>query len=170
MWSHVESQYRAQANSGVIITIDEDAMNKAIKNAGNVVFDTEWWVETLPIVLEHWGLRNKRWLDPTTHMPHVHYRLTNDRVPTGTTGPLNGEDAVSIPKGTGPLMTRILNAGKSATGPLDSGKLNSGGLSDRLNSDRLKPENLNSGGLSGGLNSGGLSGRLNSGKLRESGS
>ena len=161
MWSHVESQYRAQSNAGVIITIDEDAMNKAIKNAGNVVFDTEWWVETLPVVLEHWGLRTKRWLDPTTHMPHIHYRLTNDRVPTGTTGPLTGEDAVSIPKGTGPLMTRILNAGKSTTGPLDSSKLNSGGLSDRLNSDRPNPENLNSGGLSG---------RLNSGKLPESGS
>jgi hypothetical protein len=123
MWSHVESQYRGQSFSGVIITIDEDAMNKVIKQAGNVVFDTEWWIETLAVVFEHWGLKSSRWLDPATQMPHVHYRLIHDRKPNDTSGPLTGAGSVTAIKGTGPLMTRILNSGKLNSGQLDSGKL-----------------------------------------------
>jgi hypothetical protein len=129
MWSQIDSQYRGQSTSGTILTIDEDAMNKAIKNAGNAVFDTEWWVETLGVVLEHWGLRYKRWLDPVTQMPHVHYRLTNDRTPTGSTGPLPGPNGAPAIKGTGPLTTRILS-GKLNSGNLNSGRLNSGKLRD----------------------------------------
>ncbi len=137
LWDHVEAHYRAQCNSGTILSIDEDALIKALKNAGNVVFDTEWWVETLPNVLEHWGLRNKRWTDPATQMPRVHYRLTTDRVPTGPlsptgTGPLNS---------TGPLSDRI-NSGNS-TGSLASRLNGTGPLTNRINSGRLNTGNLN---------------------------
>lgn len=131
MWDHVESHYRGQCNSGIVLSIDEDAMNKALKNAGNAVFDTEWWVETLTNVLEHWGLRSKRWMDYSTQMPRVHFRLTTDRTPTGNSGPLG-----SLPKGTGPLTTRILNSGKLNSGNLDSSRLNSG----NLNSGKLRDE------------------------------
>ncbi|MGA7733735.1 MAG: hypothetical protein WCD37_20925 [Chloroflexia bacterium] len=123
MWNHVEGQYRGQSYSGVILTIDEDAMNKVIKNAGNAVFDTEWWIETLAVVFDHWGLKSSRWLDPATQMPHVHYRLVNDRKSTETTGPLAGATSTTSVLGTGPLMSRLLNSGKLNSGQLDSGKL-----------------------------------------------
>jgi hypothetical protein len=130
MWNQVEGLYRGQATSGVILTIDEDAMNKAVRNAGNAVFDTEWWVETLRDILEHWGLKSKRWTDPVTQMPIVHFRLTNERPPLTNTGPFNGAGNTGPMKGTGPLTTRLLNSGKLNSSPLDSGKLNSGKLRD----------------------------------------
>lgn len=158
LWDHVEAHYRAQCNSGVILSIDEDAMLAALKNAGNVVFDTEWWVETLQNVLEHWGLRSKRWTDPATMMPRVHYRLTADRVPTGTTGPIGSSG------GTGPLMNRI-----NGTGPLSSNKPNTGSLSDRLNGNSTGSlaDRLNgTGPLTNRINgTGPLTNRINSGKL-----
>ena len=52
LWNQVEAIYRAQANSGDVITVDEDAMQRPLVNACNAVFDTEWWVEALPSVLE----------------------------------------------------------------------------------------------------------------------
>lgn len=134
LWDHVEGRYRGQANSGVILTIDEDAMNKAMKNAGNSVLDTEWWVETLTSVLEHWGLKSKRSSDHITQMPHVHFRLTNEHPPL-TSGPLNPDSTGPI-KGTGPLTTRLLNSGKLNSGRLDPSRLNSG----NLNSGKLRDD------------------------------
>lgn len=163
LWDHIESHYRAQSNSGVIISIDDDAMIKVLKNAGNSVFDTEWWMETLTDVLEHWGLRSKRWTDPATQMPRIHYRLTNERIPTGTTGPIGGS-AGSPSQNTGPLTNRINSTGPlsgriNSTGPL-SGRLNgTSPLTDRINSGKLNTSNLNSGRLN--------TGNLNSGKLDE---
>ncbi|MEO5953714.1 MAG: hypothetical protein ABIQ44_14725 [Chloroflexia bacterium] len=144
LWDHVEAHYRAQCNSGVILSIDDDAMIKALKNAGNIVFDTEWWVETLQNVLEHWGLRSKRWTDPVTQMPRIHYRLTNERVPTGATSPIGGT-------GTGPLMNRLNNTGSL------SDRLNTGSLSERINGTGPLTNRING--------TGPLSSRLNSGKL-----
>jgi|SRR5215203_5033921 len=146
-WDHVEILYRAQCNSGIILSIDDDAMIKALKNAGNVVFDTEWWVETLPNVLEHWGLRSKRWTDPTTQMPRLHYRLTNERLSTDTNGNVSTgtspladrlNSTVSLAdrfNGTGPLADRINSTGP-LTNRINSGKLNTG----NLNPDRLRNE------------------------------
>src|SRR5690348_4135414 len=141
LWDHVESHYRAQSNSGVILSIDDDAMLKALKNAGNGVFDTEWWMETLPNVLEHWGLRSKRWIDPPTQMPRIHYRLTADRVPTG---PLPTPPPNPTFSGTGPLSNRL-----NGTAPLTSrtAPSSTGPLTNRLNSGRLNTGNLNSGKL-----------------------
>jgi hypothetical protein len=110
MWNHVEALYRGQSPGGTVVTVDQDAMSKALQNAGSSVYDTEWWLETLVTVVEHWGLRAKRWVDPATQVLRFHFRLAPDQ-PTG------GSEI-----GTGPLTTRIL------TNRLNSGNLNSGGL------------------------------------------
>jgi len=111
MWSQAESLYRGQSLTGTVITIDEDALNTALKNAGNSIFDTEWWLETLTVVLERWGLRSKEWTDPTTQVLRVHIRTAVSDQPADTS------------VGTGPLTTRLLNSGG-----LDPSKLQSGGL------------------------------------------
>ncbi len=126
LWNQVEAVYRAQANSGDVITVDEDAMQRALVNGGNAVFDTEWWVEALPSVLEHWSLGSRRWMDHVTGMPRVHYRLLADVPAADRTGPF-GSNTGPI-KGTGPLSTRILNSGKLDSGKLDSGDTGSGRL------------------------------------------
>ena len=69
MWSARENLYRGQATDGTVITVDQDAMNTALKQAGNGIFETDWWVETLTRILEHWGIFSKRWLDDITNMP-----------------------------------------------------------------------------------------------------
>ena len=128
LWNQVEAIYRGQANSGDIITVDEDAMQRALVNAGNVVFDSEWWVETLPNVLEHWSLGSRRWMDQVTGMPRVHYRLVPEEAPKGRTGPFSSNTGPI--QRTGPLTTRFLNSGKLSSGRLDPGETESGRLRD----------------------------------------
>jgi hypothetical protein len=122
MWSQTEGLYRGQALTGTVITIDDDALNVALKNAGNAIFDTEWWLETLTIVLERWGLNAKQWTDPATQVLRIHFRVSADQPAA------NGV-------GTGPLTTRILSGGLSS-GNLSSGNLRSGGLNSGKLSDR----------------------------------
>jgi hypothetical protein len=120
MWSQAESLYRGQSLTGTVITIDEDALNTALKHAGNTIFDTEWWLETLTVVLERWGLRSKEWTDPTTQVLRVHIRTAASDQPADTG------------VGTGPLTTRLL-----ISGGLDASKVGSGGLSSgKLNNRR----------------------------------
>jgi hypothetical protein len=119
MWSQAESLYRGQSLTGTVITIDEDALNVALKNAGNSIFDTEWWLETLQVVLERWGLRSKQWTDPATQVLRVHIRTAASDQPPGTG------------VGTGPLTTRLLNSGGLDGSKVGSGGLTSGKLSDR---------------------------------------
>jgi hypothetical protein len=122
MWSQVEGLYRGQCPTGTVITIDEDALKVALKNAGNAIFDTEWWIETFTVVLERWGLKSKNWTDPATQVLRVHFRMANsDGVQGNSTGPLGGTT-------TGPLTTRLLNSGKLNSGNLNSGGLNSGNV------------------------------------------
>lgn len=128
MWSQTESMYRGQSLTGTVITIDEDALSIALKNAGNAVFDTDWWLETLTIVLERWGLNAKQWTDPATQVLRIHFRVTTDQ-------------AAANGVGTGPLTARI------ASGNLASGGLNSGNLSGNLRSGGLSSGSLNSGKL-----------------------
>ena len=123
LWNQVEAVYRGQSNSGAVITVDEDAMQRALINAGNAVFDSEWWVESLASVLEHWNLGSQRWMDHVTGMLRIHYRLVTDQ-PPGRTEPFNA--GTGPIKGTGPLTTRILNSGKLDSDRLNSGKLDSG--------------------------------------------
>jgi hypothetical protein len=118
IWNQVEAVYRGQSSTGAVITVDEDALQRALRNAGNAVFDSEWWLESLPVVLERWSLGSRRWMDQVTGMPRVHYRIVTDPPPQSRTGPFGNTGPLI--KGTGPLTTRILNSGK-----LDSGKLSS---------------------------------------------
>ena len=95
MWSAWESLYRGQGSDGTVITVDEDAMNTALKQAGKGIFDSDWWLETLARVLEHWGIFSKRWTDDATHMPRMHFRLGQPKpedpfeAQLANTGPLN---------------------------------------------------------------------------------
>jgi hypothetical protein len=127
MWSQVEAIYRGQSLSGTVITIDEEALKTALKNAGNSVFDTEWWMETFNVVLERWGLKSKHWTDPATQVLRIHFRMANEAQAAGDTK-----------VGTGPLTTRLLNSGKLNSGSLSSGGLNSG----KLGSGGLDPSRL----------------------------
>ena len=132
MWSQTEGLYRGQALTGTVLTVDEDALRIALKNAGNAVFDTEWWLETLTIVLERWGLNAKQWTDPATQVLRIHFRVTADQAAAANGG-----------VGTGPLTARI-QSGNLISGGLSSGNLRSGGL----NSGTLNSGGLNSGKLS----------------------
>jgi hypothetical protein len=126
MWSQAESLYRGQSLTGTVITVDEDALKAALKNAGNSIFDTEWWLETMTVVLERWGLKAKQWTDPATQVLRVHFRaaVANGAEP--------GQAAASSSNsGTGPLTTRLLNSGKLNSGGLNSGGLNSGKLGEK---------------------------------------
>ena len=105
MWIPFEEQYRGQATQGEVVTVAEDAMKLALKKAGNWVFDSDWWVETLIRVLEHWGIYRKRWLDPATQVVRLHFSVGNP-----TPDPNDSKTA------SGPLSTRILS------GPLDRNK------------------------------------------------
>lgn len=105
MWNEFEGQYRGQATGGEVVTVAEDAMKLALKKAGNWVFDSDWWVETLIRVLEHWGIYRKRWTDPATQVVRLHFTMGDP-----TPGP--DESTAS----SGPLSTRILS------GPLDRNK------------------------------------------------
>ncbi|HEX6605758.1 MAG TPA: hypothetical protein VF276_02475 [Chloroflexia bacterium] len=119
MWNPFEGQYRGQASTGEVVTVDEDVMNQAIKKAGSGVFEVDWWIESRQDVLQHWGFELKRWVDPVTQMPRVNYAL-------GAKGPAPQDEHGHTTSGilhkltsSGPLTTRILNTGKLNSGKLD---------------------------------------------------
>ena len=103
MWNEFEGQYRGQATQGEVVTVAEDAMKLVHKKAGNGVFESDWWVETLTRILEHWGVYRKRWVDPATQVVRLHFTLGD---------PSPGD----APQTSNPLATRILS------GPLDRNK------------------------------------------------
>ena len=121
MWSQAESLYRGQSLTGTVITVDEDALQAALKNAGNSIFDTEWWIETLTVVLDRWGLKSKQWTDPATQVLRLHFRIAD---PNANQPGQPSQSSV----GTGPLTTRLLNSGKLNSGNLNSSNLNSSKL------------------------------------------
>ncbi len=87
MWSQFEDLYRGQATDGAVITVADDAMRLTQKKAGNSVYEADWWLETLTRVLEHWGVYCKRWVDPASQVPRLHFSLGDpqpDRQPTGS--------------------------------------------------------------------------------------
>ena len=109
MWSPRENLYRGQAQDGTVMTVEEPAMLEALKQAGKGVFEADWWSETLPSVLERWGLHARRWTDDVTQMPRVHYSLGVPSPPSqrdleeelkATTGPLNAR-LIARKKGEG---------------------------------------------------------------------
>jgi hypothetical protein len=124
MWSQTEKVYRGQATGGTVISIDEDAMDRALRKAGQSVFECDWWIETLSVVLEHWGLKGKRWMDPATQVPRLHYSLvaTEADAPSGPPPPAPPPAQPQTPA-PGPLTSRLMNSGKLNSGQLNSGKL-----------------------------------------------
>lgn len=122
MWDVIESVFRAQSTNGTIVTVDEEAMDLAQKKAGKTVYDSDWWVETLLNVLEHWGIHNKRWVDVATQLPRYHFSL-------GEAQP-----------GMDPSMPQQQPA--PPTSPLNSGPIGSGPLSSRLGANRLNTQDL----------------------------
>ncbi|MFL5734489.1 MAG: hypothetical protein ACJ78Q_14985 [Chloroflexia bacterium] len=128
MWNQIEELYRGQGTNGTVITVESDAMQAALNRAGKSVYETDWWIETLQNVLEHWGVYSQRWLDVATRVPRMHFSLTPNRMgpgatqqsptqqppvqqsptqpqaqePTGNTGPIN----------TGSLRERLKAANK----------------------------------------------------------
>lgn len=104
MWSQVEAQYRGQATDGSVITVADEAMQLAHRKAGNSIYECDWWVETLTQVLERWGVYCKRWIDPASQVPRLHFSLGDPKSGVQTT------------QTTGPLSARIMS------GPLERNK------------------------------------------------
>lgn len=103
MWNYNDEIYRGQADDGTIITVTEDAMRAALVKAGRQIFETDWWVETLTSVLEHWGIYGKRWIDDLTGMPRLDFSLGQAKpMPSQSSGPLSAR------LNSGPLSTRHL--------------------------------------------------------------
>ncbi len=113
MWNPNESMYRGQAPNGTVVTVTEEAMAVALKNAGKGVFEPEWWLETLERVLMHWGIASKHWIDEATRVPRVNYSISENAKQIAA-------DDSRFP--SGPLSTRILSNKDSGKLPKDPGK------------------------------------------------
>ena len=99
MWSQIQAVYRGQATNGVLVVVEDDAMQLALKKAGKTVFDTDWWLETPNDVLEHWGVYAKRLVDEATQVPKTTFKAGEPKSGSTITNPSLG----------GPLSTRILS-------------------------------------------------------------
>jgi hypothetical protein len=119
MWNPFESQYRGQASTGEVVTVDEDVMHHALKKAGSGVFEVDWWIESLQDVLQHWGYQAKRWTDPATQMPRVNYSFAaRGAAPQGEEEHTSSGILHKLTT-SGPLTTRLLNTNKLNSGRLD---------------------------------------------------
>lgn len=78
MWNQFQAQYRGQATNGTVVTVDETVMALALKKAGKGVFDSDWWIESLERVLNHWGITAQRWVDATTNTRRAHFSLEDE--------------------------------------------------------------------------------------------
>ena len=122
MWSQIESLYRGQGTNGAVVTVEVEAMDVAMRRAGKSVYDSDWWVETLQNVLEHWGIYIQHWTDAATRVPRMHFSVTMPR-------PGEGPGASQQPSTTsGPLRSM-------ASGPLTSGSLRERLLSNKQEED-----------------------------------
>jgi hypothetical protein len=75
MWNQFQGEYRGQATNGTVVTVEETVMDLALKKAGKGVFDSDWWIEALERVLNHWGINTQHWMDATTHTRRAHFSL-----------------------------------------------------------------------------------------------
>ena len=116
MWNQIETLYRGQGTNGAGVTVEAEALDVAMRRAGKSVYDSDWWVETLQNVLEHWGIYMQRWTDAATRVPRIHFSVSVPRpgvVPGGaqqpstTSGPL--KPMTSGPLNTGTLRERLLS-------------------------------------------------------------
>jgi hypothetical protein len=100
MWNVVERTYRGQAPDGTVVTVDEDAMNLALQKAGKTVFETEWWLDALAPVLQHWGLAGASSIDLATNVPRLHFALGEQKIEEK-----KGPTEPQFPSGS--LLTRL---------------------------------------------------------------
>ena len=111
MWDPIVGDYRGQATNGTVVTVDKDVMDMANKRAGKAVYESDWWVETLERVLEHWGIYAKRWVDAASGVPRINFSL--DRPAEVPTKPV--EQALPEPPPqpaktpSGPLSKRLMS-------------------------------------------------------------
>jgi hypothetical protein len=126
MWNQIETLYRGQGTGGTVVTVESDAMELAQKKAGKGVYDSDWWVETLLNVLEHWGIYAQRWIDAATRVPRMHFSTTPARVSPGTDPtqqpsaqeppaqqpPVQQPSTTTTPINTGSLRERLMTTKK----------------------------------------------------------
>ena len=116
MWNQMERVYRGQASDGTVVTVEEDAMMLAHKKAGNSVYESDWWPETLTRVLEHWGIYSRRWVDEVTFVPRMHFTKGEPAGQGAHTAQAQEQQQLR----SGPLSTRLLTA--NPTGRLGEGE------------------------------------------------
>jgi hypothetical protein len=106
MWNPIEGKYKGQASDGTLITVDEDAMAQAHRRAGRMVYETDWWMETLVYVLASWGIFGERAHDQTTRVPTAHFRAGEPRRSSIAGGLQNATGPLSARLSSGPLSAR----------------------------------------------------------------
>jgi hypothetical protein len=111
MWINAEEIYRGQASDGTIVTIEKDALEVALRKAGRGIWEADWWTETLPATLQHWGLTGQQSIDPLTRMPTMHFGQVK------ATGADPTGDQSKPDLNSGSLLSRL------ATGKFITGKL-----------------------------------------------
>jgi hypothetical protein len=131
MWDQILSVYRGQAGNGTVVAVEPDAMELAQKKAGTGIYDSDWWVETLIVTLEHWGIYGRRWMDGATRVPRASFSLEKytdtgklyegqvntapaASTPAPTAAPTPAPTTTSQPLNSGPLLNRL------KSGPLGS--------------------------------------------------
>src|SRR5437868_7132102 len=116
MWDHITAVYRGQAGNGTVVAVEPAAMDLAHKKAGKVVYDSDWWVESLKVTMEHWGIHGRYWTDGATRVPRANFsldrytdsgKLSPEQVSSSSTPPVQ-------PVQSGPLLDRL------KSGPLGS--------------------------------------------------
>ena len=113
---HIPSAIPSTPANGTVVVVDPSAMDLAHKKAGKTVYDSDWWVETLQVTLDHWGIFSRRWMDGATRVPRANFSLES----FPDTGTLTQEQVsrnLTQPLQSGPLLSR-LNSGPLGSGPL----------------------------------------------------
>lgn len=123
MWTAMEARFRGQATNGSIVTVTQDALDMALKHAGRQVYETDWWVETLPQVIQNWGIYYRQTLDKATFNHCVDF--SHESFETAAPEPADHSFARSSSRASGPLGST------PPSGPLPNPGT-SGSLSDRL--------------------------------------
>jgi hypothetical protein len=119
MWDTIGRNYRGQSSNGTVVTVAEDAMELAQKKAGKGVYESDWWIETLERVLEHWGIATKKWVDQATQTSRAGFTIgveadANAPSPSSYSSMRSPAPAPAPPRqeqpqtrGSGPLLNRL---------------------------------------------------------------
>jgi hypothetical protein len=126
MWNQIETLYRGQGTNGTVVTVESQALDLALSKAGKTVYDSDWWIETMQRVLEHWGVYTQRWTDSATRVPRLHFSMTESKPQEGTGSiqqpstqqppsqqpPAQQPSTETTPLNTGSLRERLRNTNK----------------------------------------------------------